>query len=120
MRPRYYHTGLKQFLNRDVVKGSVVEGQTLNRYAYVNGNPVSYVDPLGLSKFDAEGTDESAVDGREYAQVGDRIYRQHAVERMNPSGMRYSSESVGGKVGASRIMVAGQKDYGRSIRPIFF
>lgn len=38
---------------------------------------------------------------------------------MQPSGMRYSSETAGGKVGASRIMEAGQKDYGRSISPNF-
>ncbi|MNJ55084.1 hypothetical protein D3C77_505580 [compost metagenome] len=58
MRARYYHTGLKRFLNRDVVKGTVVEGQTLNRYAYVNGDPVSYVDPLGLSR-DSKGNGTS-------------------------------------------------------------
>jgi RHS repeat-associated protein len=50
MRARYYHPELKRFLNRDVLKGDILEGQTLNRYAYVNGDPVSYVDPLGLEK----------------------------------------------------------------------
>jgi RHS repeat-associated protein len=50
MRARYYHPELKRFLNRDVLKGDMLEGQTLNRYAYVNGDPVSYVDPLGLEK----------------------------------------------------------------------
>ena len=50
MRARYYHPELKRFLNRDVLKGDIWEGQTLNRYAYVNGDPVSYVDPLGLEK----------------------------------------------------------------------
>jgi hypothetical protein len=59
------------------------------------------------------------VNGREYAQVGDRLYTQHAVERMQPSGMRYTSETAGGKVGASRTIEAGQKDYGRSISPNF-
>ena len=48
MRARYYHTELKRFLNRDVVRGDITDGQTFNRYAYVNGDPVRYVDPLGL------------------------------------------------------------------------
>jgi RHS repeat-associated protein len=57
------------------------------------------------------------VEGKEYAKVGDRLYTKHAVDRMQPSGMRYSSESAGGKVGASRLYEAGQQDYGRSISP---
>ncbi|MEW4372890.1 RHS repeat-associated core domain-containing protein, partial [Paenibacillus kandeliae] len=50
MRARYYDPKLKRFLNRDVIQGTITDGQTFNRYAYVNGDPVSYVDPLGLSK----------------------------------------------------------------------
>ena len=42
--------------------------------------------------------------GREYAQVGDRLYTQHAVDRMQPSGL-----------GAP----AGATDAGRSISPNF-
>ncbi|WP_435924041.1 RHS repeat-associated core domain-containing protein [Paenibacillus sp. DYY-L-2] len=54
MRARYYDPELKRFLNRDVIQGDLTDGQTLNRYAYVNGDPVGYVDPLGLSKWDVE------------------------------------------------------------------
>ncbi|NWL90478.1 hypothetical protein DMN77_23300 [Paenibacillus sp. 79R4] len=50
MRARYYHPGLKRFLNRDLIRGDIRDGQTFNRYAYVNGDPVKYVDPLGLCK----------------------------------------------------------------------
>ncbi|MGE6574291.1 RHS repeat-associated core domain-containing protein [Paenibacillus xylanexedens] len=50
MRARYYDPKLKRFLNRDVIRGEIQDGQTFNRYAYVNGNPVSYIDPLGLMK----------------------------------------------------------------------
>jgi RHS repeat-associated protein len=50
MRARYYNPDIKRFINRDVLTGSISVGQNLNRYAYVNGNPVSYVDPFGLSR----------------------------------------------------------------------
>ncbi|MCG7318599.1 RHS repeat-associated core domain-containing protein [Brevibacillus laterosporus] len=49
MRARYYHPGLKRFLNRDILPGDVTEGQTFNRFAYVNGDPVGFIDPLGLA-----------------------------------------------------------------------
>ncbi len=56
MRARYYDPKLKRFLNRDVIRGEIQDGQTFNRYAYVNGNPVSYIDPLGLMKCETGGT----------------------------------------------------------------
>ncbi|WP_411343872.1 RHS repeat-associated core domain-containing protein [Paenibacillus sp. WLX1005] len=49
MRARYYNPEIKRFVNRDVLTGSIDNGLTMNRYAYVNGNPVSYIDPFGLS-----------------------------------------------------------------------
>ncbi|WPP42132.1 RHS repeat-associated core domain-containing protein [Paenibacillus hunanensis] len=54
MRARYYNPEIKRFVNRDVVTGSIGNGLTMNRYAYVNGNPVSYIDPFGLSADGAE------------------------------------------------------------------
>lgn len=50
MRARYYSPALKRFMNADIILGSIVDPSTLNLYAYVNGNPISYVDPFGLSK----------------------------------------------------------------------
>jgi len=35
------------------------------------------------------------VDNREYAQIGDRLYSQHAVDRMQPSGLGAPAGSVG-------------------------
>lgn len=48
MRRRYYSPELKRFVNQDGLTGSMGNGQSLNRYSYVQGNPVSYTDPFGL------------------------------------------------------------------------
>ena len=47
MRARYYNTLIKRFINQDVVQGSLDNAITLNRYAYVNGSPISLIDPFG-------------------------------------------------------------------------
>ena len=49
MRQRYYDTDIKRFINQDVLTGDTTESQSLNRYAYVQGNPINYNDPFGLS-----------------------------------------------------------------------
>ncbi|QCT01644.1 hypothetical protein E6C60_0924 [Paenibacillus algicola] len=55
MRARYYNPDIKRFMNRDVLRGEVSLGLRLsmNRFAYVNGNPVTFVDPLGLDAIQA-------------------------------------------------------------------
>ena len=55
MRARYYSPEMKRFINADVVAGAISNAITLNRFAYANGNPVSFVDPFGLSA--ERGTD---------------------------------------------------------------
>ena len=40
---------MRRFVNADIVSGEITNAITLNRYAYANGNPVSNIDPLGLS-----------------------------------------------------------------------
>ena len=49
MRQRYYNPDIKRFINRDVVRGTLGNSQSLNRYSYVQGNPISLTDPFGLS-----------------------------------------------------------------------
>ena len=48
MRARYYSPEMKRFINADVVAGAISNAITLNRFAFANGNPVSFVDPFGL------------------------------------------------------------------------
>ncbi len=49
MRSRYYNPEIKRFINQDILTGSIGNSASLNRYSYVEGNPVSYTDPFGLS-----------------------------------------------------------------------
>lgn len=49
MRARYYSPDMRRFVNADILAGKISNAITLNRYAYANGNPVSNIDPLGLS-----------------------------------------------------------------------
>ncbi len=47
MHARYYHTGLGRFTQADTVVPEAGNPQALNRYSYVIGNPLLYVDPTG-------------------------------------------------------------------------
>ena len=49
MRARYYSPDMRRFINADIIAGELSNAITLNRYAYANGNPVSNIDPFGLS-----------------------------------------------------------------------
>ena len=50
MRQRYYNTEIKRFINQDILRGKITDSQSLNRYSYVEGDPINYMDPFGLSK----------------------------------------------------------------------
>ena len=52
MRERYYSPEIRRFINADIIPGEITNAITLNRYAYANGNPVSNIDPFGLSVLD--------------------------------------------------------------------
>jgi RHS repeat-associated protein len=55
MRARFYSPEMRRFVNQDILLGGITDGQSLNRYAYVTGQPVSYGDPFGLENFDFAG-----------------------------------------------------------------
>ena len=66
MRARYYNPYLCRFLNRD--PAGFAGG--MNFYAYANGNPVSYLDPFGLSAWTSLGGLGRMVAGGLEASVG--------------------------------------------------
>jgi RHS repeat-associated protein len=44
---RWYHSALKRWLSADALVPDPANPQSLNRYSYVLGNPLRYVDPSG-------------------------------------------------------------------------
>ncbi len=49
LRARFYNPVLGRFMSRDPFAGVGTNPQSLNRYSYVENNPVNAVDPSGLS-----------------------------------------------------------------------
>ncbi len=77
LRARYYSPNLKRFVQRDVITGTAVLTPSLNRYAYVNGQPIDLVDPFGLKPID-----------------WDDIRRDY-IERLNEAGEPFFAAYVG-------------------------
>ncbi|WP_167958742.1 fibronectin type III domain-containing protein [Anaerosporobacter faecicola] len=49
MRERYYNVDSRRFISEDYVIGDIRDSASLNRYAYVVGNPLIYIDPFGTN-----------------------------------------------------------------------
>jgi len=62
------------------------------------------------------------ADGQTYAKIGERLYSKHAVDRMQPSGLRFSPRpgpDEGGTTGGMPQIFQAGGDYGRSVSPNF-
>jgi len=57
---RKYSSTLGRWLSPDPMAGSIMNPQSLNRYAYVMNNPVNFIDPLGLDEC------MTGADGQQY------------------------------------------------------
>ena len=68
MRARYYSPELKRFINADIIAGEISNAVTLNRYAYANGNPVSNIDPFGLSAERGNTSSDKKMSWKEFLQ----------------------------------------------------
>lgn len=54
MLTRWYEPSLGRFSTRDVLFGDPADPVSLNQYAYGGGSPVTYTDPSGMTRCDAD------------------------------------------------------------------
>ena len=84
MRSRYYSPELRRFVNADVLHGNISNSSSLNRYAYVNGNPVSFVDPFGLLGIDLFQSADVATNGFKLIKRAAEVFKKQAVALVSP------------------------------------
>jgi RHS repeat-associated protein len=100
-RARYYHPGLQRFISEDPI-GFLGDGPNL--YSYVNNNPLSFGDPLGLCRIEARFSHLSL--GYHHAFIvtadpdGSQNYYRGGPTAQGPSSGALSS-GVGGSASAS-------------------
>lgn len=87
MRARYYMPNMMRFTSTDKVHGTVMEPATLNRYAYVEGNPVTKVDPSGYSS--QPGSVGSILRAVGYKN---RVFTAEFVKGMGNSGFIFNMD----------------------------
>lgn len=54
LRARYYDPEIGRFISKDPHPGYADISQSLNRYIYVQNNPINFIDPSGLDKEEAK------------------------------------------------------------------
>ena len=64
LRARFYEPEMNRFSQKDILRGSIIDGASLNRYLYCTNDPVNFIDPSGQGKvWDwVKGTFKSAVE----------------------------------------------------------
>ncbi len=87
MRARYYSPIMRRFINADIVAGQISNAVTMNRFAYANGNPVSFVDPFGLSaereRMQNALSEDDVAAGIKVIKIGGKYYYDYTAVVMN-------------------------------------
>ncbi len=93
-RARFYSSSLGRFIQPDTITPDMTQG--LNRYSYVNNNPVNFNDPSGHARCDEEGNcmegnkKTTGVHAEDYA--GNNGNRDDLQDEINGSGNDDSGE----------------------------
>jgi RHS repeat-associated protein len=100
---RMYDSRLARFTTTDPVIADIWSGQSLNRYAYVDGNPLAFTDPTGFSPEETKYFESSQILGEEM-KVGSTITvgptvvvlkRMDSVESGAVAGPNHEAANVG-------------------------
>ncbi|MBN2502588.1 MAG: RHS repeat-associated core domain-containing protein [Anaerolineales bacterium] len=83
LRARYYAPAMGRFASKDTWEGVYSSPQTLNKWGYVMGNPVNYIDPSGMF---AETKELSGVTWKSTVYGITINYLQPALLKYNQSG----------------------------------
>ena len=81
-RARFYSPYINHFISADTVIPSYTNPQDLNRYSYVNNNPLRYTDPTGHMRVEEAGSKKGCSDSK-YCQNG-----KPKQPKQNPKGNR--------------------------------
>lgn len=112
MKSRYYDPEILRFISADILTGDIRNTQSLNRYAYCEGNPVSFTDPFGLSR-EIKLQKQEQIEAAKREQVSEIVHGTLDIAGMTPvvgmaadglNGVIYIFE--GDLVGASFSAVA--------------
>jgi len=90
LRNRYYNPELGTFLSMDPYEGDFNDPMSLNRYAYVRGNPVNLTDPSGLCAVD-DADCQTYVRGTE-AAFGVQVLSNQQSSLSQPEYQNYCLE----------------------------
>ena len=108
MRARYYSPEIKRFLNADSQKGFIRDSKTLNAYAYVNGNPICFIDPNGMVAWFVAAAAVGAVVGLASTFVSDLVSTiASGGETGFSSWQTYVGNTLGGAVGGVATVLTG-------------
>lgn len=118
MRARFYSPEIRRFVNRDVLLGDVMVTNALNRFAYVNGNPVSLVDPKGKFAFivgailgaGAELTTQLISNGGDFSKVDYYSVGKWAAIGAVTGGFSRIARIIPGRVGKIAKYVENKKN----------
>ena len=61
LRARFYEPEMNRFSQKDVLRGNVFSGTSLNRYLYCGDDPVNFTDPSGMRQVENDNPQKDSV-----------------------------------------------------------